>query len=114
MKVLVVDDEITCRKVFEYMLARRGHTVRVAPGLAAARTLLAKEHFDVVLLDLMLRGESGLDFIPELQAHPDLKVVGVSAYAPYCAERFEAVGIADYVFKPVTKEHLYNAVEGQA
>lgn len=114
MNVLVIDDETTCRKVFQYMLARRGHTVRVASGLATARTFLQEEHFDVVLLDLMLRGESGLDFISDLKAHPDVKVVGVSAFAPYCAERFEDVGIAHYLFKPVTKEHLYNMVEGQA
>src|SRR5579871_4109976 len=77
-RILCVDDEIVMAKLIERML-RRSHAVEIATTLSTARSLLAEEDFDLMLLDVNMPGESGIDLLREVRSsHPETAVVLVT------------------------------------
>src|SRR5215211_7069959 len=76
MTVLIVDDDAAIRLLCRVNLELEGHRVLDAADLVHARTLLAEEQVDVVLLDLHLGNERGLDLLHELRR--DRPAVGVA------------------------------------
>ncbi len=60
--VLVIDDDARLRLLLARYLGEHGFVVATAADAADARTKLASLAFDVIILDLMMPGESGLDF----------------------------------------------------
>jgi two-component system nitrogen regulation response regulator NtrX len=73
--VLVVDDDPSIRFLCRVNLELEGCAVREAGTLAQARTELSASGVDVVLLDVHVGNESGVDFLQELRRdHPDVPV----------------------------------------
>lgn len=74
--VLVVDDDASIRFLCRVNLELEGWTVREGAALAQARSALDDGDVDVVLLDVHVGAESGVDFIAELRdTHPEVAVV---------------------------------------
>ena len=67
-RVLVVDDEPSLRLLVRVNLELDGHVVQEAASLAQARELLEREVPDVVLLDVHVGGDDGLDLLDEIRA----------------------------------------------
>lgn len=67
-RVLVVEDEEALRLLCRVNLELVGHTVSEAGSLAEARAAIEAEPPDVVLLDLHLGGEDGLELLDEIEA----------------------------------------------
>jgi len=68
-----VDDEETIGRAVARWFARRGHTVHVAPSVAAARALLAEHDPDVLFIDVWLGTESGFELMSWIEdARPEL------------------------------------------
>ena len=65
--VLVVDDDDRLRELLRRYLAENGFLVATAADAARARAKLTSLTFDVSVLDLMMPGESGLDFARALE-----------------------------------------------
>jgi CheY-like chemotaxis protein len=59
--ILVVDDEEAIRVTLDMLLRRRGYAVTTAANGEEALTLLEQRSFDLLLLDLMMPGMTGLD-----------------------------------------------------
>ncbi len=81
-RVLVVDDERHIARLMEFILKRQGYDVSIAYSGEEALAQAAKFLPDVVLLDLMLPGMSGLEVLTELRAVEDraeMKVVVLTA-----------------------------------
>lgn len=101
-KILVVDDHEAARIGVSFLLERCGFSVSgsVATG-AEATQLLAKEHFDAVLIDVRLGDEDGLGTLESIRdSHGDLPVVIFSAYDnPTYIARAAAIGAHDYILK---------------
>jgi DNA-binding response OmpR family regulator len=100
--ILVVDDEEGIRYFLERFLTREGFRVVTAPSGEAALTRLASIEFDVVLLDLKMKGIGGLDVLAELRQHwPATSVIILTAHASL-ESAVEALrcGAHDYLFKP--------------
>lgn len=115
MKVLLVDDEQNIRRTLTVALESMEHEVTsVADGKSALREL-RNGSFDVMLLDLKLSQESGLDVLEEaLRLSPKLAVVLVTAFASI-ETAVEAMrrGAFDYLPKPCTPEqvrHVLNRI----
>ena len=66
-RVLLVDDERDLTTALGEILRRRGHHVKIADDLEAARKALSEGRTDVAVVDLLLHGESGLDLIDSLK-----------------------------------------------
>jgi two-component system, OmpR family, phosphate regulon response regulator OmpR len=65
--LLVVDDDARLRGLLQRFLAEQGFRVSTAPDAAAARASLAAVAFDLVVLDVMMPGESGLELAESLR-----------------------------------------------
>lgn len=103
-RILVVDDQEDNRAVLERRLRRQGHTVQSAHGGHAALALLAREPFDLVLLDVLMPDLDGYAVLERLKAGPatrDIPVIMISALDDIrsvvrCIER----GAEDHLPKP--------------
>ena len=67
VKVLVVDDEAELRGLLRRYLSDQGCQVRAEAHAGTVSTLLARERFDVLVLDLMMPGEDGLSLCRRLR-----------------------------------------------
>jgi two-component system, NtrC family, response regulator AlgB len=108
MRILVVDDEKNIRQAMGTALVSSGHEVEtVATGAAALREL-ARANYEVVLLDLKLQSENGLDVLGEiLKLSPKTAVVIATAYASIeTAVDAMRRGAFDYLPKPCTPDQV--------
>lgn len=109
--VLVVDDERGLRLLCRVNLELEGHRVREASTLAEARQELERRTPDVVLLDIHVGADDGLELLDEIEAL-DLptRVVLLSGTAQVGPELRERV--SDVVGKPFELKRLASAVIG--
>jgi diguanylate cyclase (GGDEF)-like protein/PAS domain S-box-containing protein len=103
--ILVVDDEEPNRDLLSRRLKRAGFEVEVAADAKEALQRLDKHVMDLVLLDIMMPGMSGLDLLQLLRSthtQNDLPIIMVSAVgdSPKVAEALD-LGANDYVTKPI-------------
>jgi NtrC-family two-component system response regulator AlgB len=111
--VLVVDDEKNIRHAVRVCLEAMDAEVSEAATASAAIEAMSRSAFNVVLLDLRLGSQNGLDLIPQLLAeNPNVVVIIVTAYATF-ATAVEAVrrGAWDYLPKPFTPAQLRHVLE---
>ena len=69
-KILIVDDDARLRRLLERFLDEQGFRVRAVENVEQMDRLLARELFNLVVLDLMLPGEDGLSACRRLRAMP--------------------------------------------
>jgi DNA-binding NtrC family response regulator len=109
--ILIVDDEEVVRRSFSRVLdGAHWRTVSAADGEQALRAL-ARERFDVVLLDLRMPGADGIAVLKAIKARsPESEVVIITGY-PSIETAKEAVrlGACDYLSKPVAPEAVIHA-----
>ena len=106
--ILVVDDERRQRETLAAVLTGWGHDVQQADSAAAALGLVAGRAVDLVLTDLRMPGQSGLDLLNECRRlRPDVAVVVMTAYGTI-AGAVEAMrqGAADFLTKPIDLDQL--------
>ena len=77
--ILIVDDEPTIVEVVELYLRREGFRVLTAGDGAAALSAVQQERPDLIVLDLMLPGMSGLDVTRQLRAGGALPIIMLTA-----------------------------------
>ena len=115
-RILVVEDDEAIRHMEERILVAAGHQVDQAVDVISARARLqAPNPPDLVVLDVMMPGASGLDLSREMRKDPryqKIPVVVVTARTGAEAMRvgFEA-GATHYLSKPFTKQKLLEIVE---
>ena len=105
--LLIVDDDDRIRELLKEFLAREGYRVTGAAHAAAARRLMELIEFDLVVLDIMMPGESGLDFARWLRGQSNVPIVMLTAMGE---ETDRIVGLElgadDYVPKPSSPGEL--------
>ena len=79
VNILTVDDELNIRQIIEKILTHNGFTCAVASNVTEARDLLAQQHFELVLLDLEMPGESGMVLLEELHSQARTRLLSWSA-----------------------------------
>lgn len=104
-KLLVVDDNEMNRDMLSRRLSRRKHTVLTAENGQEALDLIEKESFDVILLDIMMPGISGIEVLKTLRQSytaSDLPIIMATAKSE-SEDIVEALklGANDYVTKPL-------------
>ena len=81
-RVLVVDDEDRIQKACHRLLTREGCEVALAGNGIKGLKMIEEAHFDIVLLDLMMPGMSGMDVLAGIKArHPDTVIIVITGYA---------------------------------
>lgn len=102
MSILLVEDEDEFRDTCAMWMSRKGHGVAEAPNGHDALHLCAKQHFDVVVLDLNMPGLSGLEVLDRLKADKvDSEVIVLTGEATVdTAVQAMKLGACDYLSKP--------------
>ena len=114
--VMVIEDEPDAADLFAEMMRLNGFRVLKTYSGTPAMALIAQEKPDLIILDIMMPGVSGLEVLHYLRGHPDfctIPVVVVSARATSAdiAEGMQA-GASVYLTKPVSYSDLKDAVDG--
>jgi two-component system phosphate regulon response regulator PhoB len=109
-KILVVEDDPAIQSLIEANLRRAGHTVQLADDAESARKLVKEALPDLVLLDWMLPGMSGLDFARLLRSETRtrlLPIIMLTARADEC-DKVDGLelGADDYMTKPFSPREL--------
>jgi len=106
--ILVIDDEAGIRESLEVLLSLEGYTVKTASDGEHGLRTLESESFDLILLDLALPGQSGLDLLPQIkERQPETPVIMITAYGTVenVVEAIRA-GAENFVQKPWDNEKL--------
>jgi two-component system response regulator PilR (NtrC family) len=105
--VLVVDDEADLRELLSLTLVRLGLDVDTAESVAAARSRLAQQRYDLCLTDMRLPDGTGLELVREVAQASGPPIAVITAYGS--AENAVAAlkaGAFDYLTKPVDLDQL--------
>jgi len=109
-RLLLIDDEKNIRRLYEEELREAGYRTRSAATGAEAEELLKRESFDLVLLDVQLRGESGLDVLNNIvRQYEGLPVILCTAFGSY-KEDFASWLAEGYVVKSSDLSELKDEV----
>ncbi|HEU4981020.1 MAG TPA: response regulator, partial [Solirubrobacterales bacterium] len=113
-RILVVDDELSVRESVGYALEQEGFDVTLAADGEEAESSLSDDHFDLLILDIMMPGKSGLDICREVRANSPVPIILLTAKD---AEVDKVVGLEvgadDYVTKPFSVRELLGRVRAQ-
>ena len=107
-RLLVVDDEAELRAMLTRYLQGQGYEVRAAADASALERLLARERFDLIILDLMLPGEDGLSICRRLRAQGEtLPILMLTARGDAVDKVLGLeMGADDYLPKPFNPREL--------
>lgn len=114
--VLIVDDDADAREVVEVMLRTRGAHVMACASASEALAAVTAHPPDVVISDIAMPGQDGLEFIRQLrerrpQQGGQVPAIALTAYAgPHDFEMTLAAGFDRHMTKPVEPAHLITAV----
>jgi DNA-binding NtrC family response regulator len=111
--ILIVDDERSICIAIERLLSRRGYEVDTAQTGADAIAKLGQRTFQLMITDLNLKAESGMDVLRWAKEHsPDTAVIMITAYgSEKIAVEAMKMGAADYLPKPFDNDELELMVE---
>jgi two-component system phosphate regulon response regulator OmpR len=107
-KVLVVDDDARLRDLLNRYLGEQGYNVRTVSNSTEMNRQLARERYDLMILDLMLPGEDGLSICRRLRgANEDMPIIMLTAKGDE-VDRIVGleVGADDYLPKPFNPREL--------
>src|SRR5690242_13687591 len=106
--ILVVDDEPSMREFLDILLRKEGHEVSAAADAAAALARVSHGDLDLVISDLRLGPDSGLEVLRSVKEQtPSTEVVMITAFATTeNAIQAMKLGAYDYVLKPFKVDEL--------
>ena len=109
-KILIVEDESAIREMLGYTLMKEGYACEEAADAEQARALMEKEKPDLILLDWMLPGLSGIDYARRLRSDTvtqDIPIIMLTARGEEADKvRGLDTGVDDYVTKPFSTKEL--------
>lgn len=107
-KILIVDDDPRLRDLLRRYLGENGFNVLVSENGEAMKRLWVREHFDVLILDLMMPGEDGLAILKRLRAEKDMTPVIMLTARGEDVDRILGLelGADDYLGKPFNPREL--------
>jgi DNA-binding response OmpR family regulator len=110
-KILVVDDESSIRLLYKDELAEEGYTVTTAATAGEAAEKLHAEDFDLIVLDIKLKNESGLDLLQKIvKERHNLPVILCTAFSCY-KDDFSAWLADGYVVKSSDLQELKDEIK---
>jgi DNA-binding response OmpR family regulator len=112
--ILIVEDEKDAVEMYRIVLEVEGYQVAVAYTLPAAIKELEKAKPSLVILDVVLRGNSGLELCERIRQDPDLKEIPVIIISNLDTQEDIVAGLEAganaYLTKPISQDELLEAV----
>lgn len=115
LRILIVDDHPTNRRVPATLLRQQGWEVDIAADGETALDKLTIAHFDAVLLDLSMPDISGFEVCRRIRADASLKHLRVYAYTAMATldGKLESAGFDGVLAKPLVPENLLALLQGK-
>ena len=112
VKILVVDDELPVCRSISSALEAEGHVIDTALSGEEALRKEEQDGYDIMLVDLMMPGMSGMDLLKAVkEKRPDVVVVMITGYPTMdTAVQSVKLGAFDYIPKPFTPDELRSIV----
>jgi len=113
LKILVIDDETNFTEEIEEFLQNQGYITYTANNVHKGRLILKNHDIDLLILDIRLKGVSGLDVLAEVkQVYPKLEVIMVSAHGDMdTVINALRSGAIDYLKKPFRHTDIQIAIQ---
>src|SRR3989338_1013419 len=103
-KILIVEDEAAIREKLGYTLMKEGYVCHEAADVEQARAIVLKDRPDLILLDWMLPGVSGIDYARRLRSDSETQGIPVIMLTAKGDEEDKVrcldTGVDDYITKP--------------
>ena len=111
--ILIVDDEAAIQSLLTRYLEDAGYSCRSVGSVADAKKILASENFDLLLSDLTMPGEFGLELLKHAKKHyPQMGLIVITGLnSREIAGDILKIGVYGYIIKPVTGNVVIIAVE---
>lgn len=110
--ILVIDDDRRLRDLLQQFLSTEGYAVMVAEGAGDARRMLQHQNFDLLVVDVMMPGETGVEFTKTLRSESQVPVLMLTAMGEV-EDRIRGLenGADDYLNKPFEPKELLLRIE---
>jgi len=111
-RLLIVDDDVNSAKTLARILQSEGYAADYVPSAEEALALLREVDYDLFLIDMILPGMDGLDFLKRAkEINQDLLAVVITAYGSITtAVNALKLGASDFLEKPVIPEKLLHVL----
>lgn len=111
--ILIVDDEVVIQKLFTDFLAFSNYSLFCASNNQEAREVLMNNDIDVMLLDVYMGQDSGIDLIPEtrkISLNTEIIVISGTSRVTDVIKAMK-YGVADFLLKPIKKNELLEIID---
>lgn len=107
-KILICDDEENTRNLLEYVLNDKGYKVVGSDSILRALNVLENEHIDIIITDMVLGNESGMDLLKKVKkTGMNIPVIFLTAYGTIQnAVQAMTAGAFYYLLKPINYDEL--------
>ncbi len=110
-RILLVESHIDTRRVLALILKRDGFEVTTASTKAEAIALCDKQSFDLLISDIGLDGDSGLELMRELRTKCGIKGIAYTGYGfESDVAEAKAAGFSAHLLKPVDNQTLLQTI----
>lgn len=119
LRALVCEDEDDVSTLLGLILKEAGFLIEVAHTAQQAKSFLSHQHFDVMTLDLALPDQDGISLVRELRKEEGTQqlpivVVSAKAHQTFKETRHDALGIVEWIEKPIHPDHFVSSVRQAA
>ncbi|NLD35748.1 MAG: response regulator [Desulfatiglans sp.] len=106
--ILILDDEESIRRILQRILENNNYNCFMAHDTRAAREHLSQQEIDLILCDINMPGESGIEFLESMKDQlKDIAVIMVTAMdSHHRIEQSIELGIYGYIFKPFRQNQI--------
>jgi len=110
--LLVVEDDPEMRDLLRKVLEKEGYAVSVAPGTREAIASLSEARFDLVVTDLVMPGNGGLEILRVIrEGNPAFPVIIITAFGDWGSySQALEMGAAAFISKPLRMAELIAAI----
>lgn len=117
-RILIVDDDENTLEILRRWLNKEGYATTTAEDGQHCLDILEKEDFDIVLLDVMMPGVDGLQVCERMRENPRWRTTPVVLLTAKddmeTRTRGMALGVSEYLTKPINKQELFARLRAQA
>lgn len=115
-RILIIEDDPTNLEVVSYLLNAFGYLVMAARDTGEALRMARRERPDLILCDIQLPGEGGIELASRIRADPALRSVPLVAVTALAMvgdrERILSAGFDGYVSKPIFPDSFIETIKG--
>ncbi len=115
MKVLVVDDDKTTRKMLSLILRSKGYEVITAENGMEGLQKVGMEQVNLILTDMNMPYMDGIEFTKQVRSNPEISNIPIVMLTTEADEeekqRAYKAGVDDYLVKPATAEQIVESMK---